>query len=264
MLLPINLSYKYSCVFGTIGPVKEQWGPDILAFITQYWEGIAIPHPDMPFRLKFETSNEGYTHFHLALMFTERVKFSLFIRRLQKYMSRYKNDKPPPYSKDKEFSIRLFQVPCKDTINGNTLRGPALINHYLDNPTKEKSTDGENFVVELDGFNVGHYITSIRNDASRFSDRGQSDLAKSYNDWADRTETFAKKYIKYAKSHDMPSINLHIVGNMPDLHQCEQTWHFQRLRSEGRCANHPDLCKFCHLGKSYKFNSKSQTWNLQK
>ena len=52
-------------------------------------------------------------------------------------MRKYKDDKPTGYAKEKEFSFRMFAVPTTQTLNAKVLRGAALINHYLENPTKQ-------------------------------------------------------------------------------------------------------------------------------
>lgn len=209
-LAAIDIAEKYKVVFGTIGPAEEEWGEDLLSWIGDYWTGKAIVDPDMPIRLKFETSNDGYKHFHLAMMFTERVRFGMFVKALQKYMRKFKN------GRHKDYSIRLFMVPYKESHNDNVLRGPALVRHYLENPTKEKDTGGGNFVVDIEGFNTGAYVKRLRD---------QGDITRAAN-----VEAYARKYMKYAKTHDMPPVSWYILDNKPNLQECEELYKYAKLR----------------------------------
>lgn len=200
-LKAITMTNKYSCVFGTIGPVKEEWGPDVLTWVNAFWAQRAVYASDYPARLKFETSNEGYPHFHIGVMLQERTKFNMFVTRLQKFLVQYKKDKPNGYDKNKEFSVRLFAVPTVETHNRRVLRGKALIDHYLDEPTKEKSVDGGNWQIEVEGFNAARHIeqeedTVVQNKKRRW---------------------LAKYHKLVANGHDLPPLEL--LQNVP--HGCQ-------------------------------------------
>jgi hypothetical protein len=218
-LKAINLEQKYPCVLGTIGPAKEEWGSAILEFVDAFWKGQAIYSSSLPPRLKFETSNEGYPHFHIGLMFQDRQKFRMFVKKLQTFMSRYKKDKPHGYDKAKEFSIRLFAVPCSETVNQKILRGPDLINHYLDNPTKEKSIEGGNYEIELEGFNISKFIE----EADPVYDKAE----------------LRKYVIKYQKSKlELPPLDDKIgpgmICNRPGLEGVATRWLYSRLNPKNQ------------------------------
>lgn len=218
-LQAINLDNKYSSVFGTIGPAREEWGDGILTHINAYWQSFATYKADFLPRLKFETSNEGYPHFHIALMFQERTKYREFIKSLQKYMSQFKKDKPTGYDKTKEFSIRLFSVPIKESVNSKVLRGADLINHYLDNPTKEKSTDGNNFTLELEGFNAYACIEAVKDELEQAAMRA-----------------WLKKYHKLkSQGVDLPPLLSHVaIHNMPCFKHMETSWKYSRLNPKNQ------------------------------
>ena len=194
-LQALNLANKYTTVFGTIGPVKEEWGEVTLHWVDEYWRKEGAAYQTMP-RIKFETSNEGYQHFHIALYFQERQRFGMFVKRLQKWMSvTYKKE----MGRDKEFSIRLFQVPITEDINGKALRGEALINHYLDNPTKMKPTEGGNYTIELTGFNVHEYLKEHPEKLPWY-----------------------KKFCKQSAS--LPPISKMLISNSPSIDQLQHRW----------------------------------------
>lgn len=211
-LKAINLTTPYPCILGTIGPAKEEWGEVILQFVNDYWKDKAVYHHTMPPRIKFEVSDDkSYPHFHIGLMFTERQKYAMFVRKLQQFMKQFAKDKPKGYDQDKEFSIRLFAVPCTEQVNQNILRGADLINHYLDNPTKEKSTDGKNFQVELTGFNISRFISTLAD-----------------------PEVASKYAIKYKKSKlELPPLDEKygplMLANRPNLEGVAQRWRYSRL-----------------------------------
>ena len=154
-LYAIKPTKSYRIVFGTIGPVEEEWGQDILEFTDQYWRSRgSIYDPAFPPRLKFELSNDGYPHFHIGLAFQVKTGVVKYATAIRKYLA--KRPKPARYSKEKGYSCRLFAVPAKSPDHDTGLYGTALINKYLDSPTKEKSTEGKNFTINLDsnGFNA--------------------------------------------------------------------------------------------------------------
>lgn len=161
-LLPIAIGNKYAMVFGTIGPVQEEWGREILEWIDAYWRKTAVYDPDYPPRLKFEVSNTGYPHFHLGLSFQDRQKYALFCKHLRARLA--KMPKPVGYDPKVGYSVRLFAVPCVQEINGTKLRGGALIDAYLDNPVKEKSTAGASLSVEFEGFNAYAFIKECKSE----------------------------------------------------------------------------------------------------
>jgi hypothetical protein len=165
-LQPINIRGDYQCVFGTIGPVLEEWGQEILDSIDQYWRSRATYDPGFLPRLKFEMSNTGYPHFHIGLFFTDRVYYAKFVKYVKRRLLKF--DKPPGYDPAKGYSFRLFIVPLKapDDFYGNRLVGGALMNRYLDCPTKEKDIGGGNFIVEFEDFNAYQYLKE--NEDSRY------------------------------------------------------------------------------------------------
>lgn len=194
-LQAINLAYKYQSVFGTIGPVKEEWGEVTLQWIDQYWRKEGAGYQTMP-RLKYEVGNDGYQHFHIALYFQERQRFGMFVKRLQQWLGKmYKAD----LKREKEFSVRLFALPIKEDVNGVTLKGEALVNHYLDNPTKMKSTDGNNYTIELTGFNVHEYLKEHPHKAAWY-----------------------KQYSRHAAT--LPPISKFLIDNSPSIPQLQRRW----------------------------------------
>ena len=228
-LKAINPESKYSCTFSTLGPVKEEWAPDILEWVRLYWVKV-VSEPGMP-RLKFETSNTGYPHFHLGMMFVDRQKYRMFIKELQKYMRRYKDDKPTNYKKEKDFSFRMFAVPVVETHNAKVLRGAALIHHYLDNPTKEKSTEGGNFEVEIEGFNAVAFIRDKQVIAQAFYDAAiccehmtkRHDVA--YGEMLLKMNSDKMEYLKkyQASKLALPPITKLILENRPNIHSLAES-----------------------------------------
>lgn len=162
-LHPVNLAQKYPATLSTIGPAREEWGDAILEFVHDFWKNQYLFDVGFP-RLKFEVSNDGYPHFHLALMFAvpshnKAPKYAMFARRMKNFLRAYQADKRSlGYDPKTELSFRMYAVPVVETHNAKVLRGAALMHHYLDTPTKEKSTDGKDFTIELDGFNVAQYL----------------------------------------------------------------------------------------------------------
>lgn len=153
-LFPVtDWDQRQKCVFATIGPVLEEWGPAIIAWINAYWHG---KHPfSAPPRLKYEVSNDGYCHFHLGLPFADRgTTIGMFNKRLARYLNTTYT-KPKWGDPTKGFSVRFFRVPHSEA----GLHGVQIIDKYLDHPTKFKSTEGGNFVLELDGFNAHEFLS---------------------------------------------------------------------------------------------------------
>ena len=194
----ITWSNKYPAVFCTLGPVKEEWGDAVMAFTHQYWRTVWAYDPAYTPRLKFEISNTGYPHFHLALMFAcptpdKRPKFRMFWKKMRAMLSTtYGNHaKPPGYSHEKGYSFRLFAVPCTQHVNSKILHGGALMDHYLDEPTKEKSIDGQNFTIELDGFNAYDHIA-----------QSDPEVREAKNKW------FLKYNRLLAKGVDLPPLDM--------------------------------------------------------
>lgn len=178
-----------------------------MQFINAYWSKKA-PYA-MPARLKFETSNEGYPHFHLGLMFVERQKYAMFIKHVQRFLwSNYKDDKPTGYSREKQYSFRLFAVPNVSDVNGKRLTGKALIDKYLDEPTKEKRTDGGNWVVDFEGFNAAEYLANCQDP-----------------DHKEKATKWLKKFIKKDWGEDgPPPLDRRFLGNLPDLDHVKKLW----------------------------------------
>lgn len=222
-LPPINLEQKYASVFGTVGPVREEWGDAILQFVHRFWKDRAIYSSALPPRLKFEVGNDGYPHFHIGLMFQERQRYGMFVKKLQTFMSSYKKDKPNGYVKSKEFSIRLFAVPCTETVNQRILRGADLVNHYLDNPTKEKSTDGQNYQIELEGFNLPKFLEEVESDDK------------------DDMRTYALKYQKFKRP--LPPLDERfgpgMLWNRPGLDRLADRWNASPLNPENQVNGRP-------------------------
>ena len=217
-LHPISLKQGYVCVFGTLGPVKEEWGDDILQFIDHFWKNKAIMA--MAPRLKFEVSDDKqYPHFHLGLMFIDRQKYAMFIRAVQKFMSgKYKNEKPSGYSKEKGFSFRLFAVPYNEDVRGIRLTGKKLIDHYLDEPTKEKSTDGKNYTIELTGFNVAAEV-------KRLTERDP--------EYGDKLKKWLSKFAKYKwGEYGSPPLDKRFLGNLPNLDHVNKHWAYLCRKGE--------------------------------
>jgi len=207
-LLPINLVNKYATVFGTLGPVREEWGDDILAFIHQFWKGRALVNYC---RLKFEKGQDGYPHMHLALMLAERTTMRMFIKQVQKYMHKYQSDKPSGYQNDKQFSFRLFAVPCKE----GEKSGKRLMDSYLDEPVKQKDIGGGNFIIEHE-FDVGSYIDS----------------------WKEKAPDFVPAMVKWVKKYHLcerrgmvlPPLSPDLVDNCPDLPSCAERYMYHLKR----------------------------------
>ena len=164
MPLPdMPMKHDRQCLFATIGPAREEWGEDIHAFVVAFWTRRVHFHHTMQPRLKFEVGDKkGYNHFHLGVYLARPTKWQSFLNALKKHMRKYQNEKPPGYNRSKGFSICFFAVPCSQTINSRILRGADLINHYLDNPTKQKCTDGGNWQLHLAGFSVSHFAEHFR------------------------------------------------------------------------------------------------------
>lgn len=211
----VNLLNPYPCTLSTLGPAKEEWGPDIIEWITKYWQKRAITKTDP--RLKFETSNDGYTHFHLALYFEKRQKYAMFTKDLQKYMRKYKNDKPPGYDKNKEFSFRMYAVPTVETHNAKVLRGSDLINAYLENPTKEKSTEGGNFIMEIDGFNGLQHIKDKWETIP--TEKTGDPIIDEYRAVVSKSIVEMKAYLLAWQKFKgpLPDLNRHILENRPKV-----------------------------------------------
>lgn len=152
------MAQPYPCVFGTIGPAREEWGDAIMQFTHKFWQAKAV-YEWAPI-LKFETGNDGYPHFHIALAFSIRQSMGLYWKGMRKFLSvEYANDKPKHYNPETGYSFRLFAVPTTgQQFNTKVLRGRKLVEHYLDEPTKEKSTDGKHYTLELEGFNAYKHI----------------------------------------------------------------------------------------------------------
>ena len=220
-----NLENKYACVFGTIGPAKEEWGKPITDRIYEYWRGKAIVDY---LRVKFETSNTGYPHMHVGLMFTSQQRMAMFVRQLQNFMwAKYKDDKPTGYAREKQYSVRLFNVPCMESVNDKVLRGTKLIDHYLDEPTKEKCVDGTNYTIEFDGFSIAAELHAWRDEAARGPVRdaaGDAHYALRAA-IADRMEAYAKKYQAAQKRGvKLPELTKMILGNQPPIDRLAKDW----------------------------------------
>lgn len=230
----ISLELKYAFVFGTIGPVKEEWGDAITQYIDSFWKGRAVLSYN---RLKFEVSNTGYPHFHLALQFTDRQRYGMFVRHLQNFLGKqFKHDKPAGYGREKQFSVRLFNVPCTEVVNGKQLRGVALVDHYLDNPTKEKSTDGQNYSIEFDGLNVAEEIRDWRTDAQHLENRdpkslfykSDCELAALKRAASDAMEAYAKAYARRQRYTDLPPLDKFLLHNRPSIDRVAEMWKIQQ------------------------------------
>lgn len=193
---------KYTCTLSTIGPVREEWGPEILDWIIAFFHKFGVVWEFKP-RLKFETSDTGYPHFHLGERSVNLKTYGGFISQLQKYMRKFKDVKPTGYAHDKDFSIRVFRVPIVETHNSKVLRGKDLIQHYLDSPTKEKSTEGGSWTMEIPGFDPEGFISAFGAEAQA------------------RMNKYLSKYRRYAATHDVIPLSSHILGNQPPLHRLE-------------------------------------------
>lgn len=223
-LQAITLDNKYDTVFGTVGPAKQDWGQDIAEYIEGWWKGRDIVKYH---RIKFETSNTGYPHFHFGLQLASRNKFRMFVRQLQDFLcKKYKDDKPTGYARDKQFSVRVFAVPCKEVHGSNVVRGTALIDKYLDDPTKEKDTGGGNFVIEHDGYNaaldIAQWHKAARDAQPVYSTAPMAYIAREYADrvqgTADRITAYVKKYQAAQKRGiKLPEITRIIAQNQPPI-----------------------------------------------
>lgn len=224
-LQAINIDNKYDTIFGTIGPVRQEWGQAITDWIEAWWKGRDLLKY---FRLKYEVSNTGYPHFHVGIQFTARQKFRMFIRELQKFLLQYKDNKPTGYASRSEigFSVRLFAVPCKEQHGTRVLRGTALIDKYLDDPTKEKRTDGGNFVIEHEGYNVTADIAdwhkAARDALPQHSTSHMAAIARERSDLlqstGDAIQAYVKKYQAAQKRGvKLPEITRMIAHNRPPV-----------------------------------------------
>lgn len=223
-LTAISPENKYDTVFGTIGPAKQEWGQAIADWIEAWWKGRDLVKY---FRVKFEVSNTGYPHFHLGMQFAARNKFRMFIRDLQKYLvTQYKDDKPVGYAREKQFSVRLFAVPVKEVHGTRILRGTALIDKYLDDPTKEKDTGGGNFVVEHEGYNVALDIAEWHKAArNAMPVHPTAPMAYIGREYADRVQATADRITAYVKKYQaaqkrgvkLPEITRMIAQNQPPI-----------------------------------------------
>lgn len=155
-LEPINIAAPYFAVFGTVGPLEESAGDATLKYLNDYWASIrTLQHP---IRLKFETGSTGYKHAHFYLFFHERTKYAKFVKSFQQFL---KSQFPNSVDAESQFSVRLFAIPLQSKENG--LTGKALCDHYFDNPTKEKCTEGGSYVLDHDGYNFMEDINNEKN-----------------------------------------------------------------------------------------------------
>lgn len=216
---------KYTHTFWTIGPAQEDWGPFIIQFTDEYWRTRASYDMDNPPRLKFETSNDGYKHFHLGLCLLDRQKWKHFANCLNAFLMRTYPRDPPTLG----YSVTAFRVPAQK-VGALTLKGSALVNHYLDNPTKLKPTDGSNFTIELsDDWNIYRHITdySKRLSCEWCSVHSPCPQCQWYIDETKALKKFAKLWATYfAKSIDPPPLTYTLAASMcrnksPDLYRVE-------------------------------------------
>lgn len=223
---------KHPCTLTTIGPAKEEWGQEIVQVVHDFWTSKGVVW-DMAPRVKFETSADGYPHFHLGERSTRRKPTGVvgMLNLLKKHMLKYKDDKPPGYDPEKGYSIAIYQVPISETISSKVLRGSALINAYLDHPTKEKPTEGGNFVMEIADYDPDAHVRELRQD---FDDSlgclYEAGRAKRRYDDA---SAWLRKYRIRARKEPLMPIDHFIMGNLPPLDQITVE------RAKRICPNHP-------------------------
>lgn len=217
---PSNPNDKPSAVLATIIPAREEWGDEILAFIKAFWAGKAIHAPGFPL-VKFETSLTEAPHFHYADVWLDgRHHQGRFIRAMKKFLLKYKDDKPvgpdDRYDNGKQISFRVYRVPTKESINQNVLRGGDLVRHYLYNPTKEKSTDGKSFTLDLLSFDLGKYLEDSRHEAELLDSRDLQSSGYWMQSHQNRLK-YVKKYVKYAATHSLPPLDNFVIDNQPNI-----------------------------------------------
>ena len=220
-----NLALKQECVLGTLIPAKEEWVQPISDWCNAYLkaEGYIVEY----FRAKFEVSNTGAPHIHVGIKFF-RKEMAMFVRRLQKFMwAQFKHDKPPGYSRDTHYSVRFYKVPCVESVHHKVLHGTKVIDHYLDEPTKEKCVDGENYTLEFDGFNIAAEILSWRDETARgpLRDAPGDEYHAVRAAAADRQEAYVKKYRAAQKRGvELPELTKMILGNQPPIDRLAKDW----------------------------------------
>lgn len=213
----------YSCMT-TIGPVKEEWAGDLLKWVMAFWQKSGVVW-EAPPRLKFEISDDKkYPHFHLGEKSVRRKPYAAFVNQLQVYMKKYKDEKPSGYDKKVGFSITPFIVPCseKTASSAKVLRGMALIDHYLDNPTKEKDTGGGNYVLEVVGFNAAEYIANERAEIAQLGDpeivdKHTREYIKLRLEMVQRMTQWLSKYYKSSASSELVPLSKLLLESQPPL-----------------------------------------------
>lgn len=209
-LKAINPAYRYKAIFGTIGPVREKWIEPTLAWIDSYCRQHFTYRAEYPPRLKFEIGDTGHPHFHLGMFFRDREKFAMFNRRLQIFLRTL----PDQIQQGREYSVRLFSVPEGENLTGGACRGPALVDHYFDSPTKIKDTLGASAQVFLCGWNPYTEIAEELHAAKQSElDLDYSLFGPDYKAWlrkfyvepclarAESYAKFTKEWYKYMNTH---------------------------------------------------------------
>jgi len=213
---------KPKALFATIIPACEDWGPALLAFHIAFWLGVAISVPGMPV-VKFEKGSELKTpHFHIGDCFFTGHQLTRYCKALTNYVRKtFDKVKPQGFGNDhKGISVQLFLVPTKETIHTNVLRGADLVQHYLFTPTKVKSVEGGTYRLDLTDWSVGQYLADLK---TQLSDPDYMHSIFNYDPEKQYAIllAYAQKYVKYARTHNMPELSKLILENRPDIKSLE-------------------------------------------
>lgn len=212
-----NPKFKNSACFATISPACEDWGPAILQYHHSHWTSQgAISVDSMP-RVKFEIGPQGSPHIHIGDVWHTRHLLGRYLKSLTAFIREtYDSLKPDFGDRNKGISVQLYLVPTKEEIGSRVLRGASLINTYLDNPKKEKSTDGGNFTLDITDWTLGSHLSFVQSLA-----KSDPDIPDFYQASYDRQTAYAKKYLKAQKSKKLPDLDQRIIENQPDITHLE-------------------------------------------
>lgn len=139
-----NLARQYQVTFWTISGFKSDPPESFKAAITQVMKDNVVNWKNV--MVAYEVSDGGFRHYHVGLETYTPTRLLKPCKKMRAWMAQQ------PFVDKKSIQVWVGSVPHggeRSAVDNNYRQGMALVQHYLQNPSKQKVVDGQ-VVTEMD------------------------------------------------------------------------------------------------------------------
>ena len=179
--------------FWTMGPITSDYRDEVQDLFRKYF-GRAIKN----LIVSAEISDQGYNHVHVGMELFGKMSYGKAHKHIQKELLRICG----PRESGENYSCTVNKVPSTERIHGEQLYGFAIVEKYLQNPTKVKTVGDVEMVCLDEGWNYWHDIEKAFASVKRIRESmNEPGISKSERHWREVQADNHELTYNYVREH---------------------------------------------------------------